>query len=258
MVLSCSEGELYRGEKFLTDHALVQIVSGELKMIQASRSFIFNAGDIFLFPRNQLCTLIKQSKDEAPYKSIIFQLPGNLLQSYYKEHATANLKAREHTITPLKKSPLLDSLFASVMPYFNLESKLPDNVLKVKVQEAIEVLQNIHPEIAGILSDFSEIGKINLSDFMEKNYMFNIPIERFGYLTGRSLATFKRDFKKAFHNTPQKWLTQKRLDLAHYHLTQYHRKPVEVYVEAGFENLSHFSYAFKKQFGYSPTSLVQR
>jgi AraC-like DNA-binding protein len=35
------------------------------------------------------------------------------------------------------------------------------------------------------------------------------------------------------------------------------KKPVEVYLETGFENLSHFSYAFKKQFGMTPTALAE-
>jgi AraC-like DNA-binding protein len=85
-----------------------------------------------------------------------------------------------------------------------------------------------------------------------------MPIEKFGYLTGRSLSTFKRDFKKAFNTTPQKWLTEKRLRLAHYQLTEKRRKPIDVFYEVGFENLSHFSYAFKKQYGISPTELTVR
>ncbi len=50
--------------------------------------------------------------------------------------------------------------------------------------------------------------------------MFNMPMEKFGYLTGRSLTTFKRDFKKTFQTTPQKWLLQKRLQLAHFQLSE--------------------------------------
>jgi len=67
--------------------------------------------------------------------------------------------------------------------------------------------------------------------------MFNMPIEKFGYLTGRSLTTFKRDFKKAFGITPQKWLTMKRLELAHYQLTEKDRRPIEVFYEVGFEKI---------------------
>ncbi len=81
-------------------------------------------------------------------------------------------------------------------------------------------------------------------------------MEKFGYLTGRSLTTFKRDFKKAFNTTPQRWLTQKRLELAHYRVAEKKMKPVDVYLEVGFEDLSHFSFAFKKHFGYTPIALT--
>jgi len=106
------------------------------------------------------------------------------------------------------------------------------------------------------LANFEKPGKIDLIRFMEKNYMFNVTMEKFGYLTGRSLTTFKRDFQNAFKSTPQRWLTKKRLELVHYQFTEKKKSPVEVYYEVGFENLSHFSYALKKQFGYTPTSLI--
>jgi AraC-like DNA-binding protein len=34
------------------------------------------------------------------------------------------------------------------------------------------------------------------------------------------------------------------------------QKPSDVYLEVGFENLSHFSNSFRQQFGYSPSSLL--
>ena len=73
-------------------------------------------------------------------------------------------------------------------------------------------------------------------------------LEKFRYLTGRSLSTFNRDFRKTFNSTPQKWLTRKRLEQAHYRIAEHAQKPVDVYLEVGFENLSHFSFAFKKAF----------
>ena len=48
------------------------------------------------------------------------------------------------------------------------------------------------------MANFEQPGKIDLISFMEKNYMFNVPMEKFSYLTGRSLTTFKRDFQKVF------------------------------------------------------------
>ena len=58
--------------------------------------------------------------------------------------------------------------------------------------------------------------------------------------------------------TPQNWLTERRLNLAHYLMAEKKVKPGDAYLEAGFENLSHFSHAFKSRFGYPPNSLVVR
>ena len=71
------------------------------------------------------------------------------------------------------------------------------------------------------------------------------------------MTTFKKDFDKYFHMTLQKWLVQKRLDLAHFLVAEKHRRPIEVCHETGFENLSHFSFAFKKRFGYPPSTILK-
>jgi len=241
------------------EHSIVRVLSGELRVIQSNKTYVFGAGETHLFPRNRLATLIKQEKHGLPYKAIIVKLSSAILREYYEHKKTdVVLSFKNDNIIPLSKSPLLESFFASMLPYFDLDYKLPKELSKLKTQEAITILRSIEKDIDNILSDFSDPHKINISEFMEKNYMFNMPIEKFGYLTGRSLTTFKRDFKKAFNTTPQKWLTEKRLELARYQLTEKNRKPIDVYLETGFENLSHFSYVFKKQFGLTPTELMDR
>jgi AraC-like DNA-binding protein len=135
---------------------------------------------------------------------------------------------------------------------------IPEDIASIKITEAISILRTLDNEIDGVLTNFEEPGKIDLVDYMEKNFMFNLPMEKFGYLTGRSLTTFKRDFKKAFSMTPQRWLTRKRLELAHYQLAEKKKKPLDVCYEVGFENLSHFSFAFKKHFGFAPSYLINK
>ena len=90
---------------------------------------------------------------------------------------------------------------------------------------------------------------------MNRNFHFNVQLKRFAYLTGRSLATFKRDFEKIFHTSPGQWLLQRRLQEAHYLITEKGRAPSDVYLDLGFEDLSHFSFAFKKEFGKAPSLL---
>lgn len=93
---------------------------------------------------------------------------------------------------------------------------------------------------------------------MNKNFKFNVSIQRLAYMTGRSLSAFKRDFKEIFNETPNRWLVQKRLQEAHFLIEKKNKKPTDIYMELGFEDLSHFSYVFKKQFGYAPTELSKK
>ena len=254
--LSCYDDKFFKSEVVFDQHMLIWFISGETKIVQSEAAHIFKTGDIFLIPRNKPATIINYPKDGLPHKTVVMLLTAKILRDFYTHINVAVKITPVPGIRSYSNHPLLQSCLASLIPYFDIEGVFPENLALLKITEAISILRNIDPGIDGMLANFADPHKAELVSFMEKNYMFNMPLEKFGYLTGRSLTTFKRDFKKAFNTTPQKWLTQKRLELAHYELAQNGRKPVEICYEIGFENLSHFSYAFKKHFGYAPTSLA--
>jgi AraC-like DNA-binding protein len=83
--------------------------------------------------------------------------------------------------------------------------------------------------------------------------MYDLSPEDMANFTGRSLTTFKRDFKKISPLSPQKWLIQKRLEVAQQKLRNGNRKVSDVCFEVGFKNLSHFSNAYRKAFGTAPS-----
>lgn len=254
----CHEATLSKIDIVFDSHMLVWFISGETRIIQADQEYLFQAGDIFLIPRNLLATIILYPRDGLPNRSVVMHLTTERLREYY---ATLNIKPGAIPTLKIRsfdKHLLLESCLASLIPYFEIQQPFPENIASLKITEAVSILRLIDKEIDNVLANFEEPHKIDLSGFMERNFMFNMPLEKFGYLTGRSLTTFKRDFHKIYNNTPQRWLTQKRLELAHYQLTAKNKKPVEVYLETGFENLSHFSYAFKKQFGLTPTELKEQ
>lgn len=253
--LSCYEDKFFKSDIMFDHHMLVWFISGETKIVKSDATYRFKTGDIFLIPRNQLATIINYPKDGSPHKTVVMHLSTTRLRNYYA-NLNVKPKATSQRILHYNKHPLLESCLASLIPYFEMNA-LPEEVASLKITEAITILRSIDKGIDNVLANFEEPGKIDLMSYMEKNFMFNLPLEKFGYLTGRSLTTFKRDFSKTFNTTPQRWLTQKRLELAHYQFVEKKKKPSEVCFEVGFENLSHFSYAFKKQFGYAPSSLVE-
>ncbi|TDQ08886.1 helix-turn-helix domain-containing protein [Pedobacter metabolipauper] len=257
---SCFEDMFFKADVLFEDHLLVWLISGETKIVQADHTHVFGAGDTLLFPRHLLATVLNYPKDGLSHQSVTMHLRSGQLKDYYQKNGLSNHLAAvpaQPAFQIFGQHPLLKSCLASLVPYFELKEKLPQAIASLKIEEAIHIVRTIDPGIDQLLANFAEPGKIGIVDFMERNYMFNMSMEKFGYLTGRSLTTFKRDFKKAFQTTPQKWLTRKRLELAHYQIREKNRKPSEVYLETGFENLSHFGYAFKQRFGYAPTERVE-
>jgi AraC family transcriptional regulator, exoenzyme S synthesis regulatory protein ExsA len=124
----------------------------------------------------------------------------------------------------------------------------------MKLLEGIYALLNYDKQFYSILFDFAKPWKVDILQFLNANYQDNLSMEQIAAFTGRSLATFKRDFKKVSNLTPQRWLIKKRLEMAYIKLKE-GKKVNVVYKEVGFKNPAHFSTVFKKQYGVSPTEI---
>jgi transcriptional regulator GlxA family with amidase domain len=87
---------------------------------------------------------------------------------------------------------------------------------------------------------------------MEDNYLGNLKINDYAILTGRSVSTFTREFKRLYGITPNKWLIKKRLKKAHDLLNDTNMNVTQVSMEVGYENISHFIKAYKEVYGVTP------
>jgi AraC-like DNA-binding protein len=87
--------------------------------------------------------------------------------------------------------------------------------------------------------------------------MFNLTIEEYARIAGRSVASFKREFNEHYGTSPGKWLTHKRLEQAKLYLVTSKKTIGEIIYDTGFENISHFSRIFKENYGLSPMQYRQ-
>jgi AraC-like DNA-binding protein len=245
---------------FMEHTTLVLQVSGRFTMETATEKFSMEQGQMLLIRKNQLGELTKTPLDGKDYQTIVICLKEELLRQI----------ALEQQLEPGKKysgppnilipgNDFLRAFFQSIIPYVqHSNEKITDAVGMLKIKEAVLLLLHTMPELKDYLFDFSEPYKIDLEKFMLNNYHFNVPIEKFARLTGRSLAGFKRDFQKTFDMAPRQWLQEKRLTEARHLIEKKNRKPSAIYLDLGFESLSHFSHSFKKKFGKAPTELWQQ
>ncbi|MGV3600812.1 MAG: helix-turn-helix domain-containing protein [Dyadobacter fermentans] len=255
---SCYFTRNREGEQFAPEHVFSYQISGTLTINNGEMEYVFKEGDYRFIRRNQLVKFVKQPPVDGVFKSISIYLDQPTLRSFAMEHGY-QAHPGSHAAKPiiaLKGGSLVKGFMDSLMPYSEDDQLIDADLQALKLREAIMILLRSSPEMAGILFDFSEPGKIDLEAFMHKNFHFNVQLSRFAYLTGRSLATFKRDFEHIFHTSPSRWLQQRRLQEAHYLMKEKGRTASEVYLEIGFEDLSHFSFAFKKMFGIPPSRLA--
>ena len=256
IVYSCHYTRSREGEQFVPEHILSYQLSGTLTLNDGHKEYVSKEGDLRFSKRNRLIKFNKQPPEGGEFKSLSIFLDQETLQTISREY---NYQSAAHGegdgIIELRQDPLLKSYIDSLMPYEKTDELFNKNLLSLKLREAVLILLQTHPAMKDILFDFSEPGKIDLEAFMHKNFHFNVQLKRFAYLTGRSLATFKRDFEKIFHISPSRWLQQRRLQEAHYLIKEKGKAASDVYLDLGFEDLSHFSFAFKKTYGIAPSKI---
>ncbi|HEY4149968.1 MAG TPA: AraC family transcriptional regulator [Chitinophagaceae bacterium] len=254
ILYSCYTTRNREGEQFVPEHVFSYQVAGTLLLNDGDKLYTFNEGEFRFLQRNHLLKFIKQPPGNGEFKSISVYLDQETLRNFSLEYG---YKAEKHpggdNIRQLKPDVLYKSYMDSLMPYLQANRPINTDLQSLKLREAILILLQANPELKDILFDFTEPGKIDLEAFMNKNFHFNVELKRFAYLTGRSLATFKRDFEKIFHSSPSRWLQQRRLQEAHYLIKEKGKAPSDVYLDLGFEDLSHFSFAFKKTYGVAPS-----
>lgn len=249
-------------EDRVNEHMLVYICSGELTLISKEKRYYLKKGDAFFLNRNHMLRKIKQPSSRGePFKGLFLQLRMPFLKTMLAGNnitvplVTIPAVSKAHYIL-LEKHPFLSGLFTSLEQYFGAQQYPSRDLMEVKLKEAVFALLQLKPELGTVLFDFAEPWKIDLADFINHNYKCDMSIEEFAHYTGRSLSTFKKDFYTIFQITPGRWLIKRRLEEAKALMDKEGRKPADIYLEVGFKNLSHFSTAFKKEYGLPPSALV--
>lgn len=240
------------------EHTLLYLQSGELEINEKGKLTLIKEGQCAFMRRDNKLILNKLVQKDKPYRSIVLKFSRNFLHDFYKNLESQKIpqEVKRNTISlrilPSNR-PDIKSLFESITPYFDSEISPSNELLQLKMIEGLYVLLNTDKELYASLFDFTDPWKIDILNFLEENYMDDLSMEEIASFTGRSLATFKRDFSKISDIPPQKWLIQRRLKKAHELIREKGLKVTEACYDVGFKNRSHFTTAFKKYYGYAPT-----
>lgn len=243
-------------------HVLVYMYSGEIVIEEKGKTTRLHKGECVFIRKDFSVQMTKQAWNGEQFKAIFLMFTPKFLRSFYNrlDKNTLPKDAKRNKISLCKlpsNRPDIVSLFESMTPYFNSDIEPTEELLQLKMVEGMYVLLNTSKNLYASVFDFTDPWKIDILDFLESNYMNDISMEEIANYTGRSLSTFKRDFKKCSTLSPREWLIHRRLEAAHELIRKGGRKVSEICLEVGFKNLSHFSKIYKEKYGISPKGYLQ-
>lgn len=194
---------------------------------------------------------------EEGFCSLMIFVPDHFISNVILENAGPVPKCTAYnmdSVMRLHQDAVLSAYFLSVLSHLSKEEQPPGNLLEIKFKELILDLM-LSPHNASLCNYFKSLcdrSKTSLQEIMESNFVYNMKLEEFAYLCGRSLSAYKKDFISTFNCAPGKWLLKRRLEHAKYLLQLTDKNVNELAFETGFENTSHFIRTFKKTFGVTP------
>ncbi len=242
-------------------HCLKYVCSGELTLEENGATTKIHKGECVFIRRDHKVHIAKHSLGDEAYMGITMMFNREYLKQAYQEVAAKGhdisraIECSRLSVIKLPSAPQFDGLFLSITPYLETSEEPSEEMMRLKTHEALLALTETDKRIIPMLFDFTEPWKIDLEEFMNANFMSDLTIKEFASYSGRSLATFKRDFKKISELTPEKWLIHKRLEKARELIENGHKGVSEACFAVGFRNRSHFTTLFKRMYGISPSAL---
>ena len=236
----------------------VHVLSGRKTWRTTEATWTLEKGDTLFFKKGA-CVLHQDFKDD--FCLLLFFVSDNFIRDVVRE-VSGQLSVRQEGGVLHKGAILVNgdvtlaAYFQSMLSYFSGTAKPAETLLTLKLKELIVsiLLGGNNPELAAYFQSLLKSDAPPLSQIMEANFCYNLALEEFAKLSHRSLSTFKRDFRKYYNQSPGKWLLQKRLEYSAVLLKNPALNVSQVAMDCGFEDLSHFSRAFKEKFGTSPAN----
>jgi len=181
---------------------------------------------------------------------------------YFENHETIN------EITNSSISPLLN---ISEYDTRELENKINHIAMLIKGGDKNIVKYCFKTFLVDLIykyyiNDYNSINKEQKAppDWLEKVLLnmqhydnFSVGLERMIELSNCSQEHLTRECKKYLGLTPTQIINDNRLNYAAYLLKTSDKSVINIYQDAGFNNLSHFYHLFKKAFNCSPKEFIK-
>ncbi|MDN5286057.1 MAG: AraC-type DNA-binding protein [Mucilaginibacter sp.] len=229
------------------------VINGEKIIIRPSSNTVVGTGEGIVIPAGN-SLIAEHALNDHQYSSILIFFPVSFAVNFLNKHqlSARSLSTQNTDYIKFRQTNYLAGYIKSLQVLIHEQQNLSYELAVNKVEELLLVLLQSHREqLISLLQSNPASPSLQLKNLVENNLFNNLTLDELAFLSHKSLASFKRDFEKAYQVAPGKYIRERKLELARQELSQ-GKNASSLYLDFGYDNLSNFSSAFKKQFGVSP------
>jgi AraC-like DNA-binding protein len=240
---------------WVENHLITYVISGKKDWITSKKTHYLIAGDT-LFVRKGVCTTRQYL--ESDYCVMLFFINDKFIKRFIIENPSfkreLNHKIEHNQIFDITTNDVFRTLIESIFHYLKQGEEIPKELVEIKFKELLFniVLNSSNKDLLSFFNSLAQNTKMNIENIMIENFQYDLKTVDFAKLCGKSLSSFKREFKECFNTTPNRWLINKRLEHSKMLLLGTSLTVSEIGYECGFKNNSHFIQAFKKKVNVTP------
>jgi len=254
--------EGHKGSKFLAEHLLLYVLDGSYTVKHGTEHAVVQKNEMVLIRK---AIAIEYQKFGAPennnrFEAVLFFLKDEFIREFIRSSGFRNGHGSQEdtAIYKLPATSKLRGFISSIQPYFEDPDNIYQGLVKIKMMELLYDLAHADPHLLHQLMHLNSPARKDISLIMESSFTNPVSLSDLAYMAGRSLSSFKRDFRLVYKMSPAQWIRERRLQYASHLLRTTDMDVTDVCYESGFESVAHFSRSFKEFFGINPSELKKR
>ncbi|MEO1652296.1 MAG: AraC family transcriptional regulator, partial [Bacteroidota bacterium] len=203
-------------QSYIAQLAISLVQSGRQEIIpQQGSKWVVKGGELLLLPRD-IYTISDLMPESGKFETYLFFLDDQIIDRFLRVQNRPSLPANTFPERSLIKQNKSLEMFIHSLLLLHQEMEIRPAFFQHKLIELLHLISEAlgADHFVTLLHFLQKSKRKDLKAFMENNFDKALTVEDYASLTGRSLSTFRRDFKRYYQQTPQQWLKNKRLEKA--------------------------------------------
>ena len=238
---------------FLTEHTLIFVIRGVKLLHFADQTLRITSDSLFLLKKG-IYVMAEYIEEGLNFEALMLFLPENILRPYVLKFNSECGNGQSAPCAVFPTNGLMQDFKVQFRQYFEHRFFDYQQLIPIKQQEILTLLlsSGYRQEMITFIRNAISKAPLDMRSVIAAHILQPITVAELATLCNRSLAAFKRDFKKEYQSSPRIYINQQRLLHARMLLQNTDKRISEIAADCAFESTSYFSRAFRRAFGITP------